>query len=157
MGTMGHAVKARGIELLFAGIIAFAGCFEDKCKNVKIIEETEWKTGRLVKGPGMQCNVAQICPGTAGRADSRTPLSGLVDPTIVDRGNRNENRDRCRQAAVSLGLVPEWCKAEASPELICLDANGAAGGPSPTGDTIVTVGAGAGSGDFHLGTEEGGT
>jgi hypothetical protein len=163
-------MKARGIALLFAGIVVFAGCFEDKCKNVKVIEEREWKTGRLVTGPGMQCNVVQICPGMAGRPDSRTPLPGLVDPTIVDRGSRNENRDRCRQSAISQELVPQGCQVDASPALMCLDANGAAGGPSPTGDIIVTVGAGAGSGDFPfadddaagtggtgaLGTEQGG-
>ena len=134
------------------GIFALGGCFEDKCKNTKIIEEREWKTARIVTGPGMQCNVVLICEGTAGRPDSRTPLQGLVDPTIVDRGSRSENRDRCRQSAISQGLVPPRCKVEASPELMCLDANGAAGGPGPgpTGDTIVTVGVGAGSGDFPL-------
>lgn len=143
--------------LLVSAVLLPLGCFEDKCKNPKQTEETERKTGLLIKGPAIQCNVVLLCQGMAGRPDSRNPLASLVDPVIVDRHSRSDNRDSCRQTAIDRELVPPHCKVDASPELICLDANGAAGGPSPTGDVIVTVGAGpgAGSGDFHFDDDEG--
>ncbi|TKD05221.1 hypothetical protein [Polyangium fumosum] len=59
------------------------------------------------------------------------------------------------------GLVDlKECRVEASPALICLDGAGTSDGPDsagPTGGTLVTVGVGAGSGDYWFDEEgEGG-
>lgn len=141
---------ALGAFLLGCVSIGVAACVDDSCKNPKRIGAPDPVTGIVTSGPAIQCHAAFVCPTKGGGYDTKTPLVGLEDPVIVDRGSQRRNVDGCRQRILSRA-IEAGCKAEASPELICLDANGPAGGPGPNppgGTTIVTVG--AASGDYHI-------
>jgi hypothetical protein len=143
--------KALLIAAICASSVAVApGCSEDKCKTPKI---TEWqdRRGNWQEGPAIQCNIVVVCKRNGGRPDSRERVKSLVDPVIVDRGSRSGNESACIDSAKFHELIGFECNAETSPEPICLDVGGPAGGPGPVappGTTIVTVG--AGSGDYRL-------
>ncbi len=137
------------IGLLLWGVVFGVGC-EKECKNPAFTQDDLKGRGRI-EGPAMQCNIVEECQGHAGRRDTRRALTPLEDPKIVDRGSKNDNRDSCRDKAIRLELVDRQCKVEASPERICLDVPGTSNGPDftgSTGGTFVTVGVGAGSGDY---------
>ncbi|MRG96975.1 hypothetical protein [Polyangium spumosum] len=137
------------IGLFAVWSVAFAtGCTDDECKNPARGTDTE--NNQQIEGPQMKCNVVLTCPRYGGRPDDRFALQGGDDPTIVDRQRESWNRNRCIEAVRRKGFSPD-CKIEVSPAIICLDADGGSGGPggpSPSGGTLVTVGVGAGSGDY---------
>jgi len=137
--------------LLASVIVLGSGCSE-KCKNPKILDDNE--RGVLITGPAVQCNAVATCRSNGGRPDERVPLQGLEDPTIVDRHSAERNRTRCIERVRLLEHYRD-CTFEVFPTMICLDAAGRPDGSGPdvtgpTGGTLVTVGVGAGSGDFPL-------
>ncbi|MDC0741266.1 hypothetical protein [Polyangium mundeleinium] len=132
-------------------LVVAVGC-ESKCRNPKIHREL----GGL-EGPAIQCNVVIMCPNQAGRPDSVERLEGLVDPVIRDHGSGN--RDLCKGAAMKIRPYEKQikCEFDAAPALICLDGAGSSNGPDytgPTGGTLVTVGVGAGTGDYWFDEDE---
>jgi hypothetical protein len=161
------AVALRMVAVLLS--LSVGGC-EDDCKNPKRIEGPDpvrdniWRKGSEIK-----CNLVVICDRKDGK--KRTELVGLNDIYFADRGSDTWNKSGCehawrrREEALYGGKLPPGyaCEAEASPAIVCLDADGAAGGPGPSvgpgGPAAVGVGA-AGSGDFPAdedavdGTEE---
>jgi len=126
------------------------GC-GSKCRNPKMHRDDDG-----IEGPAIQCNVAIICPNQAGRDDSVEYLRGLVDPVIRDHGSSNPGH--CKRKARFRDLVPKYCEVDAAPAPICLDGASPSDGPDytgPTGGTLVTVGVGAGTGDYWFDEEEG--
>ncbi|MDC0741265.1 hypothetical protein [Polyangium mundeleinium] len=130
-------------------LVVGVGC-EKECKNPALTWDEVKGRGRI-EGPAMPCNIVKVCDPGQGRPIRREALTPLVDPKIIDRGYANDNRDSCIHKAQRLELIDSGCKGEASPERICLDAPGSSNGPDftgSTGGTFVTVGVGAGSGDY---------
>ncbi|TKC96468.1 hypothetical protein [Polyangium fumosum] len=130
------------------GFLFGVGC-GSKCRNPKLHVDDDG-----IEGSAIQCNITIMCPNQAGRDPSVEHLQGLVDPVIRDHGSTNESH--CRRKAKHRGHVPEHCEVAAAPALICLDGAGASDGPDftgPTGGTLVTVGVGAGTGDYWFGEE----
>jgi hypothetical protein len=152
-------MRAFGAGLFFLWIVVLGpGCFEDKCKNPQRTVDGD------VEGPALKCNAVMRCQH-GGRFDAGHRLTNLEDPTIVDRHFDSTNKERCRNKAIK-NLADQFdskhCDIEVSPTPICLDASGAPDGSGPdvsgpTGGTLVTVGVGAGSGDYYFQAEgEGG-
>ncbi|MDI1478570.1 hypothetical protein QHF84_18275 [Polyangium sp. y55x31] len=138
--------------LVVWGVLFGVGC-EKECKNPARTWDRVKGQANEIRGPAVQCNIVEVCDFGHGRPIKRIPLSSLLDPQIVDRGSASDNRDSCISKARDKKDIT-WnpdCKLEASPELICLDAPSPSNGPDftgSTGGTFVTVGVGAGSGDY---------
>lgn len=134
------------------GVLFGMGC-EKECKNPALTWDRVKGQANEIRGPAVQCNIVEVCDPGQGRPIRRSPLSPLQDPQIVDRRSASDNRDSCIDKAIAQEKI-SWdsgCKFEASPALICLDAPSPSNGPdftSSTGGTLVTVGVGAGSGDY---------
>jgi hypothetical protein len=145
-------VKGVVTGLLLASVVVFGSGCSDKCKKPMIMDENDRKLG-LITGPALQCNVVVTCGRNGGRPDERFALEPHNDPKIVDRHSSATNIGRCTEAAWEKGY--QRCKVEVSPAPICLDAAGAPDGSGPdvsgpTGGTLVTVGVGAGTGDYWI-------
>ena len=112
------------------------------------------------EGPAVKCNVSVTCPMYGGRSDVTIILPDQEDPTIVDQGSSSWNKARCIDAMKNKNIC-DLGTIHIKPTLICLDAAGMPTGSGPnvtgtSGGTIVTVGVGAGTGDYYFnGAEEG--
>jgi len=152
-------MRALVAGLLFAGMVVLASGCKDKCKNPKMASDRF--SGRVVEGPAVQCNAVLVCQ--YGGRTRKNRLKELEDPVIADRHSDADNNRICA-AAVKEQQGTAWdgmhCDVEVSPAMLCLDAAGTPDGSGPdvsgpTGGTLVTVGVGAGTGDYYFQGEGG--
>lgn len=151
-------MRALVAGLLFAGMFVLAsGCTRDDCKNRKMASERIRNEVR--EGPAVKCNAVLICQ--YGGTTHRSALKELEDPVIVDRRSDSLNSRICVDAVKrQQGTDERHCEVEVSPAALCLDAAGMPDGSGPdvsgpTGGTLVTVGVGAGTGDYYFQGEGG--
>jgi hypothetical protein len=144
--------------LLFAWMVVLApGCSRDDCKNRKMA--TEKIRGQFEEGPAVKCNAVLVCQ--YGGVKRRTELRELEDPVIIDRRSDSQNSRTCVDTVKrQQGTDDRHCDVEVSPAALCLDAAGMPDGSGPdvggpTGGTLVTVGVGAGTGDYYFQGEGG--